>query len=211
MNLLRGTTVYLAGAVDHHANPRLWREKIAKNIFQPMGVKVYDPLVKPSWLSNPATVNPATYREILSSSHVYAAEGTYNDVIRDQDDVIWGGMMEVRNICLRMAANCDFMVVSLPKRFTVGTFEEISVAAKAGKPILFYMPDGVTVSTWLPTQVANSIEDFSHNCFEVWSDLYEYLNKINAGTTSVDNFKWLFLSYFNDEKVKAIFNDLSNS
>ena len=202
MNLLRNSTVYLAGAIDHFDDPRSWRTKITNELLLPMGVKVYDPLVKPSWLSEHAKVDLSCYTDLIRKS-------LRNESMTYDDRQIWRGMKEVRQIDLRMAHSADFFIMSLPKRFTVGTLEELSVAAKAKKPILVHMPDGI-VSTWLPTQIANEIHEYRDSHFPDWNNLYEFLTSVNDGSRRVDNLRWIFTSYFNDPVVKAAYEVSGN-
>lgn len=198
MNRLKGTTVYLAGSVDHHEDPRKWRKDIARDLLLPLGIRVYDPLIKPSWMCKQAKTSPGRYRDIL------------NDPEHLLQDDLWAGMAEVRKVDLRLAHSCDFMIVSLPKKFTVGTMEEISVAAAAGKPILVHAPDGFDVSTWLPVQLASSPKEYRENhLFVNWSDLYSYVRGVDNGSLKVDNYKWIFITYNEDMDVrKAYESDL---
>jgi hypothetical protein len=190
---LKNTTCYLAGAIDHHEDPRAWRKKITSDVLHPLGIKVYDPLVKPSWLSEAAKVHPDNYKTALKGNH-------------PTPKAIWDGMVEIRKIDLRFAHTCDFMICSLPKKFTVGTIEELTIAANAGKPVLIHAPDGVDVSTWLPNQLATSIEDYNENCiFDNWNKLYNYIRNVDMGMVEVDKFKWLFINYFNDPDVRKAY------
>jgi hypothetical protein len=66
------------------------------------------------------------------------------------------------------------------------------------------MPDGI-VSTWLPTQIANEIYEYKDSHFDSWENLYNYISGVDGGTIRVDNWRWLFLSYFNDPDVKAAY------
>lgn len=216
MGLLQGTSVYLIGAIDHAEDPRRWRREIAEELLLPLGVRVYDPLVKPSWFDVKA-LSEDNYSEIkLFREHL---KNPGNVIIPNRADsdrplakrlhqvLIEARMQEIRRFCLRMAHNADFIIGLLPKKFTVGTFEEISVAAQAGKPILLCMPDGIDVSTWLPAQIGNHWGSFFDDSFTTMEELYERIRSIDSGDAEVDNFKWIFLSYFNDKVVKNEFPD----
>lgn len=197
MSLLRGSSVYLAGAIDHIDDPKSWRHKITHSLLLPMGVKVYDPLVKPSWLSEYAKADLSCYIDLMGKL-------LENKSLNYDDYQMWRGMKEVRQIDLRMAHSADFFIVSLPKKFTVGTLEELGIAAKSKKPILIHMPDGI-VSTWLPTQIANEIHEYKVSHFSEWDDIHKYLIGVDEGTIRVDNLRWVFMSYFNDPAVKAAY------
>lgn len=197
-NLLKGASVYLAGAVEHNDSPANWRVDITKNLFNPMGVRVYNPLVKPDWLGELArSADPVEYRTMMESD----------------DPEIWQTLREVRVLCKQMVAYSDFVVVNFPKKFTVGTIEEITLAVQMGKPVLIYSPDG-TISTWLPNMLLDSVlfdtrsvgpklDYFDHCHFADWESLYVYLEGVDNGTVEVNKFKWLFMSYFDNDLVKA--------
>lgn len=193
-NLLRDTTVYLCGAIDHADDPRKWRKDITNKLLLPMGVKVYDPLVKPSWLPGHARQSPQHFNKSI-------VKALNNDDSLEDHKIFLEGIKTVRKIDLRLAHDCNFMICSLPKRFTAGTFEELAVASTAGKPILFHMPEGV-VSTWIPAQVADTLQEYKESHFPNWDSLYQYLTALDAGELEVDKFKWIFLSYHNDSLVQ---------
>ena len=147
MNKLRGSSVYLVGPVDHADNPNAWRQKVTDELLEPLGIKVYNPLVKPTWLDRYSCLDDfSKYYEVLNKIN--------SKCLEKEDIKILNGMKHVRDFCLRMAEDCNFMIVNLPKTFTVGTFEEIKVATDAGKPVLYHFPDGIP-STWLPVQDLN--------------------------------------------------------
>ena len=75
MNRLKGTTAYLAGSVDHHEDPRKWRKEVARNLLQPLGIGVYDPLVKPGWMCSQAKTSPGRYRPLCEGQLYGACQG----------------------------------------------------------------------------------------------------------------------------------------
>lgn len=214
MGLLKGSSVYLIGSIDHAEDPRKWRKQLTNDVLTPLGVKVYDPLVKPAWFSN----DKAWYGTFKSS---YDEISFFKSYLRDPETEIpnhdkangWAKMkhhlvthrmQEIRKLCLSMVNSADFIIGKLPKQFTVGTLEELTIAANAGKPILLCLPDGMDTSTWLPAQVGNS---FWSNSFSTMEELSSKIMSIDAGDADVDNYEWIFLSYFNDEDV---INEFSN-
>jgi hypothetical protein len=215
MGLLRGTSVYLIGAIDHAEDPRKWRREIAQDLLLPMGVRVYDPLVKPSWFSEGMLADDS-YKEIkLFKKFLREPQDTFPEGCHENASsqefrqkmhhlLIEGRMQEIRKLCLRMANNADFIIGRLPKKFTVGTLEELTVAANAGKPILLHLPDGYDTSTWLPAQMG--VSSFFQNTFATMEELYDQLRSIDAGDTDVNNLEWVFLSYFNDKDVMNEFS-----
>jgi hypothetical protein len=204
MGLLQGTSVYLIGSVDHHKDPRKWRKDISEELLSPLGVKVYDPIIKPEWFNEefPLSCDPSSdfvqFKQLLTETLSHSQH-----TIKLAEERMWG----VRELCLRMAHDANFIIASLPKKFTVGTLEELGVAAAAKKPILVYLPDGADTSTWLPAQMGRSVKSFRENTFSTMEELHNRVRSIDSGDANVNNLDWIFLSYFNDEVVKNEFPD----
>ena len=204
MGLLQGTSVYLIGSVDHHKDPRKWRKEISSELLSPLGVKVYDPIIKPSWFNDefPLACDPSTdfiqFKQLLTETL-----SNSNHTLTLTEQRMWA----VRELCLRMAHDANFIIASLPKKFTVGTLEELGAAAAAKKPILVYLPDGADTSTWLPAQMGRDIKNFRENTFSTMEELYNRVRAIDSGDACVNNLDWIFLSYFNDKVIKNEFPD----
>ena len=205
MGLLQGTSVYLIGSVDHHKDPRKWRKEIADELLRPLGIKIYDPLIKPDWFNQeyPLACDPSLdfqqFKQLLTGT-LLPTPGE-NGPLHTKwlaEKRMWA----VRELCLRMAHDCSFIIASMPKKFTVGTLEEFGVAAAAKKPILMYLPDGFDTSTWLPAQIGKSVDSFLKNSFSSMEELHDRVRSIDSGDANVDNLEWIFLSYFNDKVIK---------
>lgn len=197
MGLLAGSSVYLIGAVDHAADPRKWRKDITKSLLAPLNIRVYDPLVKPSWFNQ----QYPTVQGDPSSDFIEFKALLNGNYIQHNREQISARMCAVRKLCLRMAHDANFIIGFIPKQFTWGTFEELTAAASSGKPILLYLPDGLATSTWAPAQIGPSFFD---NSFTTIDALYNRVRSIDSGFGSVDNFEWMFLSYFNDEGINEL-------
>lgn len=181
MNLLRNTRVYLAGAVEHDLNATSWRD-LATARLRRMGVYVYDPLVKPSWLDPICKGDPQAYRKVLN--------GTSSQLTKAE---VFFANEELRRICLSMVASADWIICYLPIKFTAGTFEEIYLAGNIGKPVLFITPDGIP-STWVPPIFTTSSK-MDETFFPTWDAFWEHLSAFDAGKVDYDKFKWLPISY----------------
>lgn len=204
MGLLKGTSVYLIGSVDHHKDPRKWRKEIATELLQPLGVKVYDPIIKPEWFNEDYPLDCDPSQDFLQFKQLLKSTLSWSEHTKNLTEKrMWG----VRELCLRMAHDANFIIASLPRKFTVGTFEELGVAASSKKPILVYLPDGADTSTWLPPQMGRSLESFRKNTFSTMEELYNRVRSIDSGDADVDNLEWIFLSYFNDKVIKNEFPD----
>jgi hypothetical protein len=194
VNLLRGSKAYLAGPVDQSNDPVSWRTKVRTELLEPMGILTYDPLIKPSWMPYEGKLPVSKYKDYLNK----AQEGPI-----PESNMPWSGMAECRRMCLRMVSSADFVICYLPKQFTIGTFEELTLANQQGKPILVVTPEPLN-TTWLPVMLSGSCEDWltSHQ-FNTWEALYEFIARIdNDEWVSVDIYKWLFASYFSDSDVR---------
>lgn len=197
MGLLSGSTAYLAGAIEFAQSPTSWREQIKRELLLPLGIRPYDPLMKPSFMSEAAKGDPSDYRKLLT--------------VPKEQDKIWSALSEIRDIDRQYVYACDLVICSLPKMFTVGTFEELTIAATCNKPVLVHCPDGL-ISTWLPPMLArSSTEYWSHVHFNSWEVLYEHIRQIDNGDIEVDKLKWIFVSYFNDPSVKARITEINNA
>lgn len=207
MGLLRGSSVYLVGPVDHSADPHKWRRDITNELLLPLGVKVYDPLVKPSWFTEKYDTDISHLKDykkwlsLIKTRYIMTTDTAADRAVEAHSQSVWNNLDAVHRLCLRMANDCNFMIVHLPKEFTAGSFQEIEIAARAGKPILFHLPDGMDSSTWLPVQIYDNLKDYAQNCFTHWHELYDKIKLIDQGDASVDNLRWIFLSYFNDKDV----------
>lgn len=188
MGLLNNSSVYLVGAVDCHEDPMRWRKEISSNLLEPLGIKVYNPLIKPKWFNDNFNIDNID-DEIKEFKRIIN-----NDIQLDVEK----RMFAVRKLCLRMASDANFIIASIPKKFTVGTFEELSIAANVGKPILIYMPDGIDISTWIPVQLFDNLKSFKEHTFTSMDDLYNYVKMVDSGDIKVDNIQWLFISYHNN-------------
>jgi len=205
MGLLKGSSAYLIGSVDHHKNPNKWRKDITKDLLNPLGVNVYNPLMKPSWFQEEYplvdNVHPSKDFELFKAVLNNRECKEFTDITP-----IENRMNAVRELCLRMANDCNFIIGFVPKKFTVGTWEEFGVAALSKKPILLYLPEGYDTSTWIPAQLNKSLNRFFEDSFTNIDDLYNRVKSIDSGDAKVNNLEWLFLSYFNNKDIK---NELS--
>lgn len=182
MNKLSGTSVYLAGAVEHNFDNALsWRDNLTDKLKQ-YNVTVYNPLVKPSWLPDNCKVDPALYKAVLS--------GKSDTMSKDE---VFQATADMRRLCLRMVTSADWLICYMPKIFTCGTFEEIYLAASLEKPVLFCMPDGM-LSTWLLPIFANS-KNMDDVYFYNWDSLLNYIDKLDKGQVQIDQYKWFSSNY----------------
>lgn len=177
MGKLAHTSCYLVGPVEHDSLfGRDWRETISKHLLE-IGVKVYNPLDRPKWMSHiePFIPPSASRREILS-----LIENDDTDYIESQ--------RLVRAICLRYISTCDFIFCYLPDTKTFGTTEELVIASNYQKPIIAVCPDGIP-SLW----VWDLFDNAGARVFEDLDQSISHLYDINSGSIMIDALRWIFL------------------
>ena len=130
MGWLDGLSIYLAGPVDNVQSGEDWRAKY-NNSLKVLGLKIYNPMVKPDWISELARV-----KKIDESTVIDMNNGIYDKSASAAD--------EVRSVCLSMVSHSDIILCYLPKIFTIGTIDELFKADEQLKPIIFiFEPKGI--------------------------------------------------------------------
>ena len=195
MNLLKDTRCYLAGPVEQvEADEAIsWRKEMA-SFLSKIGVKAYDPLIKPPWLPPACHVDPKAYIPILEKTQeptIYT-DGMGSDVLITPEVSIEANHY-MRMVDLRIVHAVDWILCFLPKKFTSGTFEEVYEGLRVGKPVLFCCPDGI-VSTWLLAAVTRGT-NHSEYFFSNWDLLKKHVLEINRGQVLLDPVKWIFLAW----------------
>jgi len=189
MGFLNGTKVYLAGAIEYAADGSggvVWRNEITPKL-EAMGVRIYNPMRKPEWYPDIAKTDPGIYvKQVI-------------------DAVVQGGPTEdafkairfIENADFRYIYDCEWVLVFMPRVFTVGTIDELRAAVNTKKPIFIVCPDLIP-SSWLMGMVATS-EDLHEIFFRDFDSLFNHLNAVDKGEVPLDPLKWIFLSYFHKD------------
>ncbi len=181
MNLLNNTKAYLAGPIENYSDD--WRVKITP-ILKNLGIKVWDPLVKPSWMFNVTGDDQKTDRNYINNNF-NNLDGTKMSHIFDRNNAI-------KNVCLRLVSACDFVICKISGP-SVGTFHELAKANDQNKPVLFFTDNKDKIdSMWRLVQFGNQFE-INETFFGPMNDLTEYLRKINSGMIEPNKLKWIFL------------------
>lgn len=187
MGLLAGTKVYLAGAIEYASDGRggvVWRDELTPKLVE-MGVRVYDPMRKPEWYPPIAKTDPGSYVKIV------------------RDAVINGGPVDeafkaikfIEKADFRYIYDCEWVIVYMPKVFTVGTIDELRAAVNTGKPIFVVCPELIP-SSWMMGMVATP-SDWKEVFFRDMDSVLEHIRAVDRGEIALDPLKWIFLSYFN--------------
>lgn len=172
MNILKNSRCYLAGAIDKAEDfGRGWRIEVSDFLNQ-IGVEVFNPCSKPQHLINESG-------ECVKYRHALKKKGQFEEVAAI--------MKEIRHIDLRMVDVCDFLIVHLDNDIrTCGTWEEIFTANRSKKPILIHIEQGKeNVPDWVLGTLPHEF------IFSKWSELQEYLIKINNNSQNLSSNRWL--------------------
>lgn len=155
---LQNTRAYLCGAISYIEEDD-WRKGLGQWLKK-RGVVVLDPLNKPI----------KDFDENLESK-------TRRSTLRAQEnwDQIAAEMRLIRCVDLRMVDVCDFMLVHVDLDiYTVGTWEEVTLANRQKKPILMVVRQGKKAT---PDWVFGM---FNHETiFDCWGELKDYLDAID--------------------------------
>ena len=180
MNFLKDVTVYLSGPIESCDDPNSWRAKISPEL-EKLGMVVWNPLVKPSWMLPVDGKRQRSWREVIK-------DGT--------DSLQISGIKlmnkQIRSVDRALAYSCNIMIVRISsKSFSVGTYEELVIAKEAGKPV-FFLTDEPIPSMWL----VDMFDAYDNTPFFISvSDLINHLRLIDNGITEVDRIAWIFKTY----------------
>ena len=185
MGNLAGSRVYLCGAVEVESDPNNWRALITPAL-EMFGLVVLNPLIKPPWM--PAVDGKA--QRAFKESLIQNPNEKINYIKKNND--------AARNYCLALVKMCDFTIVKLTKTFTVGTWEEISIAR--GKPC-FIICDDLIPSMWLMSQL-NIYDNIKREIYihKSLDSCLTRLARINSNKNlefdlNLDPFDWIFIRY----------------
>ena len=157
---LKGSRVYLCGAISYVTEDD-WRSGMGEWLKE-KGVTVLDPLNKPL----------VGFDENLESKNRRLS-------LREQEnwDQIAAEMRLIRCIDLRMVDICDFIIVHIDlNTYTVGTWEEVTLANRQKKPILMVVRQSKKAT---PDWVFGM---FNHETvFNNWTELKDYLDAVDIG------------------------------
>lgn len=215
MGLLKGTKTYLIGPIERSDDPNGWRNKITEKLAK-WGVKVFDPMIKPHYAPETTTANKNDFLAFLNSHHkTDLAKKDLKEIHNiDTNCKEWeeqkrkasrsfSGMDWIRKVDKRYVYSADFIIAYLPKVFSAGSMEEITIAAQTGKPILMWSDvDEPLPSSWLVPMLCEDMSEIKDVFFISEHELLEYLGKVDNNEVELDPFKWCFLTYF-DETVKV--------
>jgi uncharacterized membrane protein len=159
-----------------------WRLRIRKNL-QHLEINWLDPTNKP----------------IDIGKEDKESRAIRNQAKKDGDwELVAEEMKPIRCVDLRMIDVCDFIVVYIDiSVHACGTYEEVFLANRQKKPVLFVVEQGKkNTPNWLMAALPH--EYF----FSSWEDLYDYLDMIAHDQTFADDRgRWYFFDWTGDDDL----------
>ena len=172
---LYGMRCYLSGAMDKIKDYGAeWRDELSP-FLERMGIIVLNPCKKPIHIINEMENRERRTKLKLAKEYKILAEETKT----------------VRDIDLRMVNMSDFLILRLDTSVhTCGTYEEISWARKADKPILVWcLQEKMGLPEWLWGMIP-----YSH-IFDTKEELKSYLVHIHTTDIIEDMESWIFFDF----------------
>lgn len=191
-NLLVGAKVYLSGAIEADQNASTWRNRLTPRLEE-LGMTVWDPLVKPDWMAQVSGAEQASWKKIIANPPPMIdnspASEPYKGWCGSENDIIETKNREIRRVCLKIAGHCDLMIVKIDKKiFTVGTWEELTVAVQRDIPVMILCDDPIP-SMWL-VDMLDAYRRPSDHFFQAEEALIQRLTDISTGTHEVNKRAW---------------------
>jgi hypothetical protein len=186
MNCLSGSTVYLIGSIENDNSHIDWRKKITE-LLKPLGIIVYNPLIKPKWFidkygditAEQQNKDRKNLSQILDNLKYEKFEDTLN-----RNTIL-------RKTCLKLVSMSDFIIYCITKSPTVGSHEEVNLANQQHKPILFFNLDfdNTIDSCWRICQFYKDYQFYHRNM----TSLIDFLKYIDSDPSKLDPIEWMFL------------------
>lgn len=190
MSLLKDATIYLSGPIEASQDPNSWRNRLRPKL-EALGLVVWDPLVKPAWMHQITGPEQAAWKKLFSDPS--ARDCT--DMIQCNDAKTKN--REIRDVCLAITNSANMMIVKVDKKtFTVGTWEEVTIAAQQKKPT-FFLVDGeenLIPSMWL-VDMFDAYNNPRDVFFPSEDALFSYLKAVDDGNRYINNTRWAFKTY----------------
>lgn len=185
MNWLKGTSVYLAGPIEHCNQAADWRDVLCSKLHS-YDIEVLDPIKKPKWTEVNGNYDVPKFFEEFNKeleSGLEDRSSLQNLLNRQHYD---------RHVCLRCVSSADFVICRFPKKLTIGTLEELTLASQHRKPVIIYGPDGIA-GKWLM-----SLFDYMKPkdvFYDSEEEVIKYLDEIDKGEMYINPLPWIFLTY----------------
>ncbi|KKN46365.1 hypothetical protein LCGC14_0673930 [marine sediment metagenome] len=173
MGELNGTRTYLCGAMSYIdiKSTETWRNYLTP-MLKSLGVRVFDPYDKPTDI---AIEDPEAQRELISQGCLYTAKE---------------GLDIIRAVDIRLVTISDFLIVNVDTDvYTVGTWEEVTLANQQNKPIITRIAQGrCHTPPWILAMLPPSM------IFSTWDQVEKYLRCIDSGKLTDNDNRWMFFN-----------------
>ena len=173
--LLDNSKCALSGAIDRVADDgAVWRNYVKGECKKRnLNIRWFDPCDKPNGLGSETSIEKTHVRELIIQNKWEEAK----DFVK-----------EFRRYDLRGIDWSDFVIVKIDLNVHLcGTYNEIFIAERQGKPIFVIMGEGQK-KTDIPTWLISFINP--DEIFESEDDCLDYLEKINQGVVEMDR-RWV--------------------
>lgn len=202
INLLVGAKVYLSGAIEADQNASTWRNRLTPRLEE-LGMTVWDPLVKPDWMAKVDGPGQAAWKAVIANQTRLKKTDSADEFVKNSH--AWSQELkplleieqmnrEIRKVCLKIAGHCDLMLVKIDKKiFTVGTWEELTVAVQRSIPI-FILCDEKIPSMWL-VDMLDAYYKPDEVFFQTEDALIKHLSDISTGVAQVDKSDWASITF----------------
>ena len=179
MNKLKGSRCYLCGAMDRVQDGGIgWRTMIREKL-KDLDIHWLDPTRKPISVAAEDDESRIKRRQLKEAGAFYALASE---------------MKPIRCVDLRMVDICDWLLVDLNMEVhACGTYEEIFLANRQKKPILFHVEQGKkSAPDWLFATVPHD------HIFSTWEEVVEYVRSVAYGCRETFG-RWYFFDWMGDK------------
>ena len=175
MNLLKHIRIYLIGPMESEKDcGASWRNEIKEKLAS-INIKWFDP------------VNKVFVKDIQESGDYqlqlkkWREEGNYDELARH--------MKEIRAYDLSMVDRADAIIFYFDyDKFTCGSWEELTTANRAKKPIFFICKQGIKkVPLWMFGMIPHK---YFYNSLD---EVVQVIKKIDSGEKPLDSQRWRLL------------------
>lgn len=196
-NMLIGAKCYLSGAIEADQNASTWRNRLTPRLEE-LGMITWDPLVKPDWMAQVSGAEQAAWKKIIANPPPMfdnsSASEPYKGWCGSENDIIETKNREIRKVCLKIAGHCDLMIVKIDKKiFTVGTWEELTVAVQRSIPV-FILCDEKIPSMWL-VDMLDAYRKPNEVFFQTEDELIKHIYDISTGVVQVHKSDWASITF----------------
>ena len=177
MGRLANDIAYMAGPIEAlQDRGTQWRKKVAETLMNRYNVGIIDPCDKPSDYCHEDPETIARVTKLRES-------GQFDEYVE------WAKPMV--GIDYRSVHKADFLVLYIDKDIHMcGSYVEMAIATQERKPVLIVCKQGKKKISGFPFGM------IPHTMmFDNFTDMYQYLDKVDSGQDVNDHRRWHFWDY----------------